>query len=129
MITLVVLLVLSIVLLWLLVMYAIWKEKNKHQEVGLLSEIVPVYYSKSSRALRRIWFGLLRLISKLGDITTLFATKIFFTIFPKAKKAFEKKDELTGLEQGPSSYFLMSITEEVAANKTTKKTRRKSKNV
>jgi hypothetical protein len=129
MITLVVLLILSIILLWLLVMYAVWKQKNKHQEVNSISEIVPQYYSKSSRFLRRLWFGILRLVSKLGDITTIFATKVFFGIFPKAKRAFEKKDELTGLEQGPSSYFLMSITEEVAANKVAKKTRRKSKNV
>jgi preprotein translocase subunit YajC len=129
MITLVVLLILSIILLWLLVMYSLWKQKNKHQEIGSISEIVPQYYSKSSRFLRRLWFGILRLVSKLGDTITIFATKVFFGIFPKAKRAFEKKDELTGLEQGPSSYFLMSITEEVAANKVAKKTRRKSKNV
>lgn len=127
--TLVVLLILSILLLWLLVMYNAWKEKTKQQEAESLSEIVPIYYDKSSRFLRRTWFSLLRLLSKLGDITTLGATKIFFIMFPKAKKAFEKKDELTGLEQGPSSYFLMSISEEVTANKEVKKTRRKSKNV
>lgn len=34
----------------------------------------------------------------------------FVTVFPKSAPAFVKKDELTGLEQGPSSYFLKSIS-------------------
>jgi hypothetical protein len=110
-------------------MYSLWKENNKQQNIESISEIVPIYYDKGSRFMRRAWFGVLRLLSKLGDIATLIATKVFFALFPKAKKAFENKDELTGLEQGPSSYFLMSISEEVSANKVTKKTRRKSKNV
>lgn len=124
MLTLVIKFVLSLILVWLLVMYNIWRERNKDQ--GLADHKVPEVYAKTKRILRRFWFYLLRLLSKLQNFLTIAATKIFFKIFPKAKKLFISKDKLTGLEHGPSSYFLKSITQE---KNDLKKNRRKSKNV
>jgi hypothetical protein len=39
----------------------------------------------------------------------------FVIIFPKSKAAFVKQDPLIGLEHGPSSYFLASISKSAAA--------------
>lgn len=109
-------------------MYSIWRKQ--HHESESLSEITTPLYNKSSRVLRKIWFAVLRAIGVARAWMTRLATKAFFAIFPSARKAFEKKDELTGLEHGPSSYFLKSITPEkgtVPAEGT--KIRRKRKNV
>lgn len=104
-------------------------------EEGLTPEeaLVPVY-EKGARLVRRGWFKLLRNINILREQLTKVAARIFFWIFPKARKAFEKKDELTGLDHGPSSYFLMSVSEskkefENIHQIIVKKNRRNRKNV
>ncbi|MCC7436519.1 hypothetical protein IT402_01430 [Candidatus Nomurabacteria bacterium] len=105
-------------------MYNIWRERNKDQENT--DHKIPEIYGKGVRFLRRGWFSFLRFLSKLQNLITILATKAFFKIFPKAKKIFMDKDKLTGLEHGPSSYFLKSITPE---KNPLKKNRRKPKNV
>ncbi len=130
MITLVVFLILSIILLWLLVMYGVWKKTTKQQEVPDALEVLTPVYNKGTRLLRRGWFSVLRYFQLLKAFLEKVATKVFFKIFPNARKAFEKKDELTGLEHGPSSYFLMSVSEyKEELQKEVKKDRRKKKNV
>jgi hypothetical protein len=84
---------------------------------------------KIIRNLRRSYFFLLRVLNIVKNKTRLILTKTIVTIFPKSKKAFEEKDELQGLEHGPSSYFLKKISEKEDTNKVTPKTRRKIKNV
>jgi hypothetical protein len=84
---------------------------------------------KILRNLRRSYFFLLRILSVLKNKTGSILTKTIVTVFPKAKKAFQKKDELTGLEHGPSSYFLKKISEKEDLDKIIPKTRRKIKNV
>lgn len=115
-----------IIVLWLLVMYKLWKDQRQNE--GLPQNLSP-FVSNFFRILRKSLFTLRRKISLLKSKVSIYLAKVFFFIFPKAKKAFEKRDSLTGLEQGPSSYFLMSISKEVAENKLAKKTRRKIKNV
>ncbi len=132
--TLVVLLILSLILLWLLVMYGVWKKNAKQESVPDALEALTPVYNKWVRLLRRGWFFILRYVSIFRAFLEKIATKAFFAMFPNARKAFEKKDELTGLEHGPSSYFLMSVSEYKAElqneQKTTlKKSRRNKKNV
>jgi hypothetical protein len=128
MITLVVWFLVSLIALWLFAMLTLWNTQTK-QTTDVIEELRPVA-TKSLRSIRRIWFLFLRAINKIGDFLTLIITKLFFALFPKAQKAFEKKDELTGLEQGPSSYFLMSISEgKELPEKEEPKIRRKRKNV
>ncbi len=119
----------SILALWLFVMFLIWK---KQENKDVIKDINPVV-EKTTRLVRRSWFLLLLGLNKLRLFITKIIAKIFFAIFPKAKTAFEPKNDLTGLEQGPSSYFLMSISEEKdkknQALEIPKKTRRKIKNV
>lgn len=128
MITLVVSLFISLLILWLTAMLMLWRKEGQQTET-LAEELNPLV-SKSVRTVRRTWFLFLRGVRKVQDFLTLIITKLFFTLFPKAKKAFEKKDELTGLQQGPSSYFLMSISEgKDNPQKEEPKIRRKRKNV
>lgn len=117
-----------LVAVWLLTMVILWKTHESRSE-DYVSVVHPLI-KKSMQVARRIWFTLLRAITAARIFSTRIITKLFFAIFPNARKAFEQKDELTGLEQGPSSYFLMSISEgkeEVVSQE--KKSRRKRKNV
>ena len=121
--------IISIIVLWLLVMYSAWNKKGTEQAVDAVTELTPLY-NKSTRVARRWLFSLQRAIGVWRAKGTTLATKIFFAIFPKARKAFEEKDALTGLEHGPSSYFLKSISEDLPAEKTkSKKDRRNAENV
>ncbi len=134
MITIVVLLMLSIILLWLLVMYGIWRKTVKQEMTPDVAEVLTPAYNKSVRLLRRGWFSILRYLQILKAFLEKILTKAFFAVFPNARKAFEKKDELTGLEHGPSSYFLMSVSEykdelQNVRQLADKKDRRKKKNV
>jgi hypothetical protein len=112
-------------------MYGVWRSNIKHIEQALTPEeaLAPMY-EKGVRLARRVWFKFLRNVNILRDQLTKAAARIFFWIFPKARKAFETKDELTGLEHGPSSYFLMSVSESKKEfEKDVKKNRRNRKNV
>mgnify|MGYP001569637837 CR=1 FL=1 len=126
--TLVVFFIISIIFVWVVLMYNIWRKQ--HHQSESLSEITTPLYNKSSRMIRKVWFALLRAVAVARAFMTRLATKAFFSLFPSARKAFEKRDELTGLEHGPSSYFLKSISPEkgeVVPGET--KIRRKRKNV
>jgi hypothetical protein len=128
MITLVVSLFISLLILWLVAMLMLWRKEGQQTET-LVEELNPLV-SKSVRTVRRTWFLFLRGVNNVRDFLTTLIIKLFFTLFPKAQKAFEKKDELTGLQQGPSSYFLMSISEgKELSEKEQPKIRRKRKNV
>jgi hypothetical protein len=132
MLSLVVYFILSIILLWLLVMYNAWRKSTETQQEPVLDavEILNPVYKKSIRFFRHVWFFILRILKKIRSWIEKIATKIFFAIFPNARKAFEKKDELTGLEHGPSSYFLMSVSGyKDEFKKSIKKIRRNGKNV
>lgn len=130
MVTLIILLIISVIILWLTIMYGIWRKDTNEQITPSVEEVLTPAYQRSTRLLRRGWFKLLRSFEYLQKKSEKIFLKIFFTVFPNAKKAFEKKDELTGLEHGPSSYFLMSVSEyKEEIQKPEKKIRRNKKNV
>lgn len=115
--------VIFIALLWVLSMYRLWKYHYKaNLEEGV---VVQEKVSATARALRKCWFAFERGMQSVRALVTRYATKLFFFLFPKAKDAFIPKDELTGLKDGPSSYFLMSVSEYKAEAK--KPARRKRK--
>lgn len=131
MISLVIWFIISLLVLWLTTMVILWRKQSKSDVLKAINPLV----EKGVRSSRRLWFLILRGISRFRSYLTKLITKLFFMIFPNARAAFEKKDELTGLEQGPSSYFLMSISEGLQETQdskpveTPKKHGRKSKNV
>lgn len=119
--------IISILALWFLVMFLVFREAHKKETNVEIKQISNKYL----RETRKFWFLFLRIINTLRDLATKIIAKAFFYIFPKAKSVFEKKDELAGLEHGPSSYFLMSISEDKTKvpSSEKKKARRKTKNV
>jgi hypothetical protein len=115
-------------------MYGVWRKNKKQEMTPDVVEALKPTYDKSIRLARRGWFLVLRYLEKIRAAVEKILTKLFFTIFPNARKAFEKKDELIGLEHGPSSYFLMSVSEykeefEKTNSSVGKKIRRNKKNV
>ena len=128
MIAIVIYFVFFLIVLWLLTMVYLWR-KEEHLKQDTLAEIKPVL-TKSTRLARRALFWSLRRLLVLRDYIGDLIAKGFFKLFPKAQKAFEKKDELIGLDHGPSSYFLKSISEDrPEVPNSEKKNRRKRKNV
>lgn len=132
MLSIVIWFIVSLLVLWLTTMIVLWRKQSKGDILTVINPLI----EKSVRNSRRFWFLILRGINNIRAYITNLITKLFFIVFPNAKRAFEKKDELTGLEQGPSSYFLMSISEGspveskiVKQTGVIKKNGRKSKNV
>lgn len=95
---------------WFIIMLVWWQEERAKKEARL-EEITLVYYEKISRFARRGWYACERYSSQIGVWIGEKAQKVFFRIFPDARDAFSKKDPLAGLHHGPSSFFLLSISE------------------
>jgi len=74
---------------------------------------------KAERLARRSAYSSLRYGKQAAAWSEKKAEKALVAVFPKAKSAFTTQDPLTGLEHGPSSYFLASIS------KPTKKSKKK----
>lgn len=99
-----------IIALWIIAMLELWNI-NKGTYQGPAEERVASFLTKTVRLTRRGWYISLRAITEGLKVVSIYIARGFFILFPKAKQAFEKKDELTGLTDGPSSYFLMSVSE------------------
>ncbi len=104
-----------IVLTWLYSMYASWKVTTGAplpvaQTAPLLAQV-----DKGVRLSRRGWYSALARLKQALAWGTSRAQKAFLKVFPKAAPAFAKRDILTGLTHGPSSYFLKSISKTPAA--------------
>ena len=96
--------------LWISVMALWWHNEQGHATLPVNRTEVIRQWNKAVRLGRRSWYGTLR----YGKQATLWGNKkastVFVAIFPKSKPAFVEKDLLTGLEHGPSSYFLANLS-------------------
>ncbi len=99
-----------VVLLWLTVMYLWWQEVRKAHE-ALATDLALEYLDKGVRLARRGWYASEMHLKAVSSWSNKKLQKVFFSLFPSAESAFTKHDELAGLSQGPSSFFLMSISE------------------
>lgn len=120
----------SIVLLaglWCVSMYRLWKKETGTEQLfdEELTKVTP-YVATSARYARKSLYFLIRTGKAVRAWCTERLASFFFLLFPSARKAFIPRDELTGLSTGPSSYFLMSVSE-YAKQATKKKTGRKKK--
>lgn len=111
-ILLIILVCIGLIGTWFLAMYIWWK-----QEQGLtfspvsLDETIAPLSDKMTRIARRKWYITLLYGKKAVRWNARHLTDLFYAIFPNAKVAFAKRDALTGLKDGPSSYFLKTISE------------------
>ena len=80
---------------------------------------------QTTRTVRKYWYHGLFTLTRGWNVVLQKAGNVFVRIFPNAGPAFAKKDPLTGLEQGPSSYFLLQISESKPAAHTPLQNRKK----
>ncbi len=117
-IALLIVLVGLVFVLWLYSMYLSWK----------ISEGVPLEIIESgsfiatgallARLGRRGWYSVSFYTNQMLGWGTKRFRKFFVKVFPTSARAFVKHDALTGLTQGPSSYFLKSISPSAPKPKT-----------
>lgn len=111
--TLLILLALTLVLTWVAVMVLWWHQSTETESVTL-DRVAIKHIEKVIRLSRRSYYaGFLYSRRAFGWGNKTLA-KVFVRIFPQASSAFQKHDVMTGLEHGPSSYFLHSISESKA---------------
>ena len=108
--TLVIVIILLILALWISVMLLWWRtEQEKPVKTIKRGDIVRTI-NKAIRAGRKSWYTSLRYSKQVAAWGNKKARTAFVAVFPKSKPAFVKQDPLTGLEHGPSSYFLANLT-------------------
>jgi hypothetical protein len=99
-----------IVLTWLYSMYTSWKVTTGAQLTVAQTAPLLAQVDKGVRLSRRGWYTTLAHLKRILIWSESRAQKVFLKVFPKAAPAFAKRDILTGLTHGPSSYFLKSIS-------------------
>lgn len=99
-----------IVVTWIYTVFLSWKESTGAVFEPITQSFFLEKWGAAIRLVRRGWYR----ANMEGKTVLTWSGKqaegAFVTVFPKAAPAFIKKDELTGLKQGPSSYFLKSIS-------------------
>jgi hypothetical protein len=108
--TLAIILLAVLITTWIYSVFLSWKESEGTVFEPITQSFFVEKWNVLARLVRRGWYR-----ANLEGKTVLTwsgkkAEGAFVTVFPKAAPAFTKKDELTGLKQGPSSYFLKSIS-------------------
>ncbi len=111
-------------LLWLTLMFMWWQRERKATE-PLAADLALTYLEKCMRLARRGFYASELYAKEAGAWGGKKASKVFFKLFPKAASAFTKHDELAGLSHGPSSFFLLSISESQKTAPVKKSTRKK----
>ncbi len=107
--------------LWLTTM-ALWRQAEQGQEVKTIKQQDVIgQWNKAKRLARRSWYGGLRYSKQATHWGNTKVRKAFIAIFPRSQAAFIHPDPLTGLQHGPSSYFLASISKPSKKAKTKKK--------
>ncbi len=96
---------------WLYMVYISWKASEAISPAVATYGPLLARLNQALRLTRRGWYG----ASLQGRKTLAWfsqkAQTTFIKIFPTAKSAFTKRDMMTGLTHGPSSYFLKTISQ------------------
>lgn len=99
-----------IVVTWIYTVFLSWKKSAGVVFAPIEESFFTERYAWFARLVRRGWYRLTLESKTAVSWSTKRAEDAFITVFPKSAVAFTKKDALTGLHQGPSSYFLKSIS-------------------
>lgn len=116
--------ILVLFLVWISIMYFLWKKSTPDTDIPI-EQALGKKISLFLRIVRKVRFTTERALKQVRFFVQKLTAKLFFFVFPSAKKAFESKDELAGLDTGPSSYFLMSVSEYAEQAKKKKAGRKK----
>jgi hypothetical protein len=95
---------------WLYMSYLSWKHSSGTTFEPIERSDLIKQWAKLVRLVRRGWYGASIQSKQALSWSGKKAEHAFVTVFPKSAVAFTKHDELTGLETGPSSYFLKRIS-------------------
>ncbi len=107
--TLLIILAALAVLLWLATMLLWWHE-GTHAEQTTLDTVALKQVERVIRLTRRSYYAGMLYSARAFNWGNKSMGRAFVHVFPKAAPAFQKHDMLAGLEDGPSSYFLHSIS-------------------
>jgi hypothetical protein len=111
--TLAIIAIVLVLALWISVMLVWWRsEQEKPVKTIKPTDLIRSVH-KATRMARRSWYGGVRYSKQVALWGNKKARAAFVTLFPNAKSAFVEKDKLTGLEHGPSSYFLANLSRPV----------------
>lgn len=95
---------------WIYSMYVSWKVAQGVPSVLIEAAPFATRWAQILRLTRRGWYSAGMQAKKAFSWSTKRAGTTFMKVFPKSAPAFTKHDAMTGLSQGPSSYFLKSIS-------------------
>ncbi|HEY0980182.1 MAG TPA: hypothetical protein VGE18_02110 [Candidatus Paceibacterota bacterium] len=107
--TLLIVLAVLIVLFWLSVMLLWWHE-SEAREHATLDRVAMRQVERAIRLTRRSYYAGALYTRRAFNWGNKSVARAFVHVFPKAAPLFQKHDVLAGLESGPSSYFLHSIS-------------------
>lgn len=106
---LVIALSIAILFFWLAIMLLWWHE-DKDSAPATLDSVAMRQIERIIRLTRRSYYASMLYGGHALTWGNKNFSRAFVQLFPKAAPAFQKYDPLAGLEDGPSSYFLHSIT-------------------
>lgn len=115
-----------LIALWISTM-ALWWHNEQGRTAPLEPRDVIKQVNKAVRLGRRSWYGTLRYGKRAASWSEKKAGTAFIAVFPKSRSAFANKDAMTGLEHGPSSYFLASLSAKPAKKPRVRTATRKKK--
>ncbi len=96
--------------LWIYSVYLSWQASVHTPFTPITPIAVLPLYMRLERLLRRGWYAFRLQTRKVGIWSGKHAEHAFVKVFPGAAPAFSRYDNLTGRQQGPSSYFLKSLS-------------------
>jgi uncharacterized protein YpmB len=108
--TLAIVLIVLLIALWISAMLLWWRSEQEKPVKTVGPQDLVRSVNKVVRMGRRSWYGGLRYSKQASLWGNKKARNAFVTLFPQSKSAFVNKDALTGLEHGPSSYFLANLS-------------------
>lgn len=114
----------SFIFAWFIAQFGAWRNAQQIQRVSRFEKLTDL--ERVMRYLRRGRYSTERVVRSGFDIVSATARRSIVFLFPKSKKVFSDIDPLTGLQHGPSSYFLMEISQR---EKKTQPIRRIKKNM
>lgn len=107
---LIIIIVVLLIALWISVMLLWWRSEQENPAKTIKRGDVIHAWNKAARLARRSWYDGVRYSKQASVWSNKKVQKVFVAVFPKSKAAFIEQNLLTGLEHGPSSYFLANLT-------------------